>query len=587
MHVSFWVLERQRVMAKAANRSNLRKQLLRIQREHYERNARLVKQSLTPNKAVSKYGREYARYLKNYEAIASKAELIKNVLASDIVYHGDYHPLRHSQRAILAVLEQIADKRKIILCLEMFHATDQNRLDQYLRGELDEKTFLQKIDYAGKWAYNFNPWRHILNFCRANNIAVLGINRAVENGEDSLLQRDIFSAQIIGKACIANPEALVYVIDGDYHISPNHLPLQVESRVAPLGVTLKRTIIYQNAENLFWKLAEEGLEEADVLQIRADAFCLMNTMPANKSQSYLHWLEYAEEGYYPVKGHWAELSGENYFLVLQSLIQDLDSIFTLNFPMSALDRLTVYSSRNLDFMEIIQDTPELRKSLRQVKSKIKLDEGFLLDYLRGKSHSYIIYLPNSSINMAAEEATHFIHAVLRGPNKTVSGFDYFYRNLLTEALGFFGSKLINEKRKAPSETALKVWLGRLRKGVDFISKKEATRFENTARLMLQHFHLERRQATEIDFRKKFMEIYSEKNPQAQILSTQMGYALGNKLYEAVKKGLIPLKEIRQLFFEKMDVSGHAFTRYLEFNEKLKPKRSSSKENLPSLPKKAA
>ena len=551
--------------------SKLRAQLLRIQRENYEKNLDQVKRSLGSNVFVARYGREYHRYLKSYQGISSKADLLRKALSSDVVYHGDYHTLRHSQRAILGVLQELAGRlgseRRLVVCLEMFHGKDQKWVDLYMEGKLEEKAFLNKIHYARKWAYNWNPWRHILDFCRERGIPVLGINTEAEAPEKSLQIRDAYSAQVIGQAIIRHPGALVYVVDGDYHISPNHLPREVESRLAPLGVTPQRTIIYQNAENLYWKLAEERKEEADVLQIAPDSFCLMNTVPATKLQSYLDWLEYAEDGYYPVRGNWAELSGENYFNQVQSYIQNLDSLFQFKFPMEALERLTVYSSRNLDFTEMIEGTPQLRGQMRRIKDKIRRGEGFLLEYAEGGTGAYVIYLPNSSINQAAEEATHFMHAVLRGPLERLPiGHDWFYANLLTEALGFFGSKMINEKRKAPSESSLRLFLGKAKQGMDSPNQVETVKI---ARLILQHLHLEKRTGREMDFRKKFAAVFADRTSLPQMFSTQLGYMLGNRLYYAVKKGLIPLKDIRALFYENFAHPGLAFAGYARFVQQLK------------------
>ncbi|MEO6096814.1 MAG: ChaN family lipoprotein [Fibrobacteria bacterium] len=551
--------------------SKLRAQLLGIQRENYEKNLRQVKRSLGSNSTVAKYGREYHRYLKAYQNISSKTDLLRRALASDVVYHGDYHTLRHSQRSILAMLQELADKREIILCLEMFHGKDQKWVDLFMSNGMEEKAFLTKIHYARKWAYNWNPWRHILDFCRERKIPVLGINTQVEDPEKSLLARDIFSAQVIGQALIRHPGALVYVVDGDYHISPNHLPNEVDARLAPLGLTPQRTIVYQNAENLYWQLAAERREEAEVLQIAADSFCLMNTVPATKLQSYLDWLEYAEDGFFPVRGNWAELSGENYFSQLHSIIQNLDSLFQFRFPMESLERLTVYSSRNLDFTEVIQGTPELRGQVRRINDKIRRGEGFLLEYREGADRrgkdSYLIYLPNSSINQAAEEATHFMNVVLRGPLQRMPvGHDYFYANVLTEALGFFGSKMINEKRKAPTESSLRLFLGKVKQGLDSPNQEETVM---VSRLILQHMHLEKRSSRETDFRKKFAAVFADRSVMPRIFSTQLGYMLGNRLYYAVKKGLIPLKDVRALFYENFSHPGLAFSAYARFVQQLK------------------
>ena len=61
--------------------ASLRDQLLRIQRENYEKNLRQVKRNLGNNPIVARYGRDYARYLKSYQGISSKAELLRRVLA--------------------------------------------------------------------------------------------------------------------------------------------------------------------------------------------------------------------------------------------------------------------------------------------------------------------------------------------------------------------------------------------------------------------------------------------------------------------------------------------------------------------------
>jgi hypothetical protein len=49
----------------------------------------------------------------------------------------------------------------------------------------------------------------------------------------------------------------------------------------------------------------------------------------------------------------------------------------------------------------------------------------------------------------------------------------------------------------------------------------------------------------------------------------LGYMLGNRLYYAVKKGLIPLKDIRALFYENFAHPGMAFACYARFAQQLK------------------
>ena len=75
----------------------LRQQLLKIQRRLYLRNLRRIEETLAPDPALESYSREYHKYLKQYESVSSTYELIRHVTSSDVVYHGDYHPLKQSQ----------------------------------------------------------------------------------------------------------------------------------------------------------------------------------------------------------------------------------------------------------------------------------------------------------------------------------------------------------------------------------------------------------------------------------------------------------------------------------------------------------
>jgi Haem-binding uptake, Tiki superfamily, ChaN len=280
--------------------TTLREQLIQIQRRNYRRNLKLVRESLGYNPGVEIYQKEYGRYLKTYEEVSNKTELIRKGLASDLIFHGDYHTLKQSQHSVLRVLREINGKRDMIMCLEMFHGGDQKFIDSFMSGELSESSFLDKIEYVKKWPFHWGNWRPIVSFCRENRIPILGINTEINDvrGIRGLRLRDQYAARIIAKAFIRNPGKLIYVVTGDLHVAPNHLPKNVEQLLAQLEASGKIFIIFQNVENLYWKLCSQGLEESDVLKISENMYCVMNTMPANKIQSYLNWLEYSQDAYF-------------------------------------------------------------------------------------------------------------------------------------------------------------------------------------------------------------------------------------------------------------------------------------------------
>ena len=169
--------------------------------------------------------------------------------------------------------------------------------------------------------------------------------------------------------------------------------------------------------------------------------------------------------------------------------------------------------------------------------------------------------------MAAEEACHFLHAVLRGPQKRpISYFDRFYRNVITECLGFFGSKFINEKRKSQTENAIRRFLGKVRRGE---LKQADQKTIQVARLLLQHFYLERKTADINEFVKKFHVLYQSRSIVSRMLSTQLGYMLGNKLYYAVKGEKFSLERIRDLLGDPLDNTEAAFRYYQEISKRTK------------------
>ena len=546
----------------------LREELIRIHKKNYRQNLKLVRENLGYNPGVEKYEKEYLRHLKTYEEISSKSELIKKVLSVDLVFHGDYHTLKQSQHSVIRVLRAIKGKRDVIMCLEMFHAADQKAVDRFMSGELPEKEFLQKIEYAKKWPFRWENWRPIVEFCRQNHIPVLGINTESNElkGIEKLRERDRFSARVIARNIIRNPGKLVYVVDGDYHVAPNHLPGNVRQLLESLDAPAKALIIIQNAENLYWKLCSQGLEEADVLKINENMYCVMNTMPANKIQSYLNWLEYSQDAYFPVHKDWEGTYAEDRGVMVHEMVNTLADILDLQLPDDALESLDIYYPGDLGFMELVYGTPEFRGQLRLIRSKIKREEGFLLEYERSGQRAFLIYLANSNINMAAEEACHFLNAVLRGPwGNSITPFDRFYRSVITECLGFFGSKFINEKRKSQTENSLRVFVGQASRGE---LKDIDPDMVQVARLILQHFSLQRRTGAVEQFVLKFFDHYNSRSAISRMFSTQLGYMLGNKLYYAVKRGQFPVKKIQSLFADPFRETMKAFESYLEISERV-------------------
>lgn len=546
--------------------SDFREQLLSLQKKAYHRNLRRIRGMLCDEPFVKKYEREYKRYLHRYESTATREDLVERAKHGDIVYHGDYHTLRQSQRSVLRMLRALVGHRKLVVCAEIFHGEDQTHVDAYLKGDLTEVAFLHKIDFARKWGFKWQSWVPVFDFCRKHRIPVLGINTSPGGQGNQIAERDEYASRIIALAHIRNPGALVYTVVGDFHISPNHLPRRVTQKLKGLGLDHTRTIVYQNADNLYWRLTEQHLEETDVLKINHESYCLMNTTPANKLQSYLSRLEHSEDAYYPVHPAWEESSGDSEDTSVTALVNTICMLLKLPHPDDAVRNLDVHYGTDLDFLGYLYRSRRLRKLLPEIRRRMVASEAFMIEYERTGEDAYLIYLPTAGLNMAAEEATHFINAALRGRLVAkMSPFDRFYRTVMSEALAFFGSKLINEKRKAPTRFALREYLRSIEGTA--LTREDRMRIP-VSRWILEHRSLERETLSPADFSATFENLYRSRSVLTQITATQLGYMTGNKLYGAVKGGEYDIATVRKLFADPFSGRNRAFEAYAKLCKRL-------------------
>lgn len=83
------------------------------------------------------------------------------------------------------------------------------------------------------------------------------------------------------------------VLYGDLHLAPKHLPSALKKACTNFDIKLSLTTIFQNSETLYWKLSRSFLEQdTHVLKLGAKQFCLMNSTPWMKLQSYLDWSDH-------------------------------------------------------------------------------------------------------------------------------------------------------------------------------------------------------------------------------------------------------------------------------------------------------
>lgn len=540
-----------------------REDLIEIQKRIYARlDAEIRRSVVDDSPMMRKYREEYEREVRTYARTATQRELVQKVMESDIVFCGDYHTLSLAQRTTLRLLHQAVHRgKKVIIAMEMVYARHQGIVDRYLAGEIDDETFLEKIDYRQTWNFVWENYKTIFDFAREHNIRILGINTPGRSGRHHLKERDEFSAGIIAEASIENPDALIFVMDGDWHIARVHLPAQVRKRLDEKGVERRFLTVFQNSTPIYWLLAKRRLaHRIDVVQIKRDSYCVINATPLIKLQSFLNWEQgVGELGYSDL---WEK--GVTRIDYADQVAQIIDTIISyLDIKADGLDDFTVYSTADLDFIDTLAHRGDFSLAeIKQIKQQIEKDESYFIP--KGN----IIYLSNLSLNHAAEEATHFINIICSGhPPDVENAVDEFYHRTLMEALGFLGSKIINHKRECYLIRDYRQFIEEHR------SRKlspEMERMRTVSRYILQHHDHEHKfiKTGKTTGKVSLRRIYQQETAVHLGIAHGLGYMLGNQLYQAMVCDAISRNEVRDLFFVKFYEPGVAVKTYFNLCRRL-------------------
>lgn len=531
-----------------------RAELLAIQKRLWRLNRRFIERSiLVREPGFGRYERAYRRAVRGYERAADQDEMIRAVLDAGIVYVGDYHTCHQSQRSFLRILKAVMKvDGSFMVGLELLHKRHQRVLDDYLSGRISEETFLARIRLQEHWVFDlWGSFKPVFDFCRYHRIPMFAID-AAPAGSD-VRARDAASARLLANIARGHPGRRLFVFIGDLHLAPAHLPRDVAREMKHLGISCRALTLFQNSESIYWKLAEEGIDDrVEVVRLPDGNFCRMHTPPVICQRSYLNWLEH-EEGeidYADAKASFLEL------------VDRLCDFLDLGLG-AARDEVELFTSGDLSFLRRLAERGDFSKpEIHTIKRQILASESYYI------AKAKIVYLANLSINHAAEEATHFIKGVSSGPEEPRDIADAFYANVLHEALGFFGSKCINHKRKCSHEKDFRGLLSYFKT----VRVPPDRRLEyETAHLVLECKKLERRgrPLARAEIFKGRMDLFLS-------LTHALGYMLGDALYYGLMGRAVTKARVRELFLNPWAEEGEPAKVYLELLGRLKrvriPKR---------------
>ena len=104
------------------------------------------------------------------------------ISTADIVYVGETHSNVHAHRVQLEILRELHKRfpGKVAISMEMFRVPQQESLDRWTKGELEELQFLKESKWFKNWGSDFGYYRDILEFARDNRIDVVALKPSGE-----------------------------------------------------------------------------------------------------------------------------------------------------------------------------------------------------------------------------------------------------------------------------------------------------------------------------------------------------------------------------------------------------------------------
>ena len=563
--------------------------LVAVQKRLVEQLEQEIDRPFLPRPGEDAYADEYRREFEKIERVSSKYELVKHIRRSSLLYIADCHSLAQAQRAAARLLSDVHEDRprQMIIGLEMLQARHQQWADRFMAGEITERRFLDAINYDETWGFPWGNFRQFFDVARAIGAKIVGLNCEAQPGPEGLAERDHFASGLLVSLTTAFPDALVVAVYGDLHLAAGHLPGQVARRLKKRQLVRRHTVVFQNADPVYWALAQSRMQDSvEVVKLGRDRFCVLSATPLARIHSYLHGPGSLAEslssripsqtGRIPDRADLLDDTSIDLSESTLDLMQTVAGYFRL--PTPDLSRLSI----------IVSDDPQDMGTgdglaLYTPDELVRLGDVLRRWHTAWLERSETIMFATASLDHAAEEATRFLHSMLSRPaavrRKQLTADDpeltlvspqtreTFYRAVMSSALAWLGSKVINHKRQTDRlpdfQAFLATWHGRRLKGA------KAERRE-VSRLVVRHKELEARYLREpADSRRRFvMRSRADLEPAVAIrMARAMGGMLGEAMYAGIVSDQIDRNDVRELFMTNLRPKHAAFDAYLKWVER--------------------
>jgi uncharacterized iron-regulated protein len=475
-----------------------------------------------------KYLREFNEAFRSYDSVLDAQQIQSALHSADVVLIGDYHALPAAQRHAASLIEQraLAGDRPVVLGVETIFARDQHILDEWWRREIDESELRQRIRFDLDWGYDWTPFYELLVTARDHAEAVYGLDCMPREDLRKIGARDRHAAAKIAEIRQRHPEAVIFVLFGESHLAPEHLPHALRQQ-APGAKTLT---ILQNIDALYWRAAGERADKVDAVRVNDEVLCVFNATPLEKYESYRLFLD-----------QWSRCDDTPDFApTIYNLVDSLARFLEIN-------RYSPHNSTQPKFL--VDMLPEVYGgSSDAMLRRLLLRKGIgdsqresMLATVAERGSAYLpqvnaFYIREFQMIHAAEDATRFLHQACQGLPHRLNGqseqgiaangngngerkaIDDFYARLIEHAIAYFGARVLYPSRPAPDEPS-PLSRAACEKAALAAIRADKDKFESSAQ--------------------------------------ELGYRLGSQIYDAYLAGKVAASGLRRLFLAHLDEPGLA------------------------------
>src|ERR1700723_2333274 len=176
-----------------------------------------------------KYLREFNEAFRKYDSLLDSQSVQRALHSADVVLIGDYHAFPGAQRYAASVIEQrsLTGDRPVVLGVETIFARDQHILEEWWRREIDETELRQRIRFDLDWGYDWAPFHELLVTARDHGEAIYGLDCMPREDLRRIGARDRHAAAKIAETRLRHPNAVIFVLFGESHLAPGHLPREL------------------------------------------------------------------------------------------------------------------------------------------------------------------------------------------------------------------------------------------------------------------------------------------------------------------------------------------------------------------------